>query len=149
MLNIRKLLVNASSSSGLRKCKALLEELVQLLFLQLHHQVVEGGVEEIGLDLTGDLVLPLAEMSLDIKEISVRAAEESVGGEYARPHLPADVELLAAGHLLIVPGLGAGVDGGGGDGVWGLCHAGGGFGRARWGKHWVYDVRYIYFGFCS
>ena len=75
MLNIRKLLVNASSSFGLRKCKALLEELVQLLFLQLYHQVVEGGVEEIGLDLTGDLVLPLTEMSLDIKEISVGAAE--------------------------------------------------------------------------
>jgi len=144
MLNIRKLLVNASSSFELGKCKALLEELVQLLFLQLYHLVVEGGVEEIGLDLTGDLVLPLAEMSLDIKEISVGAAEESVSGEYAWPHLPADVELLAAGHLLIVARLGAGVDGGGGDGVWGLCHTGG-FGRARWGKHRVYDVRYIYF----
>ena len=72
---VRKLLVDASSSSILWKCETLSEELVQLLFLQLHHQVVECGVEEAGLSLTGDLVLPLAKVCLDIKEISVWAAE--------------------------------------------------------------------------
>ena len=72
---VRKLLVDASSSSILWKCETLSEEPVQLLFLQLHHQVVEGGVEEAGLSLTFDLVLPLAKVCLDIKEISVWAAE--------------------------------------------------------------------------
>ena len=72
---VRKLLTYASPSPILRKCETLFEELVQLLFLKLHHQVVEGGVEEAGLSLAGDLVLPLAKVCLDIKEISVWAAE--------------------------------------------------------------------------
>ena len=75
---IRKLWTDASPSPILWKCETLFEELVQLLLLQLHHQVVEGGVEEAGLSLAGDLVLPLAKVCLDIKEISVRAAEYSV-----------------------------------------------------------------------
>ena len=75
---VRKLSVDAGPSPILWKCETLGEELVRLLFLQLHHQVVEGGVEEAGLGLTGDLVLPLAKVCLDIKEISVRAAEYSV-----------------------------------------------------------------------
>jgi len=75
---VGKLLTDASPSSILWKCETLFEELVQLLLLQLHHQVVEGGVEEAGLSLTGYLVLPLAQVGLHIKEVSVRAAEYPV-----------------------------------------------------------------------
>ena len=78
MVLVGKLLTDASPSSILWKCETLFEELVQLLFLQLHHQVVECGVEEAGLRLTSDLVLPLAKVCLDIKEISVLAAEYPV-----------------------------------------------------------------------
>lgn len=81
MLNIGKLLSDASPSPGLWKCETLLEELLQLLLLQLHHQVVQDGVEEAGLVLAGNLMLSLAEVCLGIKEVSVRTLEYSVSRE--------------------------------------------------------------------
>ena len=117
MFNIRKLLGDTSPSPWLWESEALLEELLQLLLLQLHHQVVEDGVEEAGLVLAGNLVLSLAEVCLGIKEVSVRTLEYSVSRENSWPNLPAHIELLAAGHLLIVAWLPARVDGGGGDTV--------------------------------
>ena len=113
-------MTDASSAPEIRECETLLEELIQLVLLQLHHQVVEDGVEEAGLVLAGNLVLSLAEACLGIKEVSVRTLEYSVSRENSWPNLPAHVELLAARHLLVVARLLAGVDRGGGHIVQGL-----------------------------
>lgn len=78
MFIIRNLLADASSAPEIRECETLLEELIQLVLLQLHHQVVEDGVEEAGLGLAGNLVFPLTEVCLGIKEVSVRTFEYSV-----------------------------------------------------------------------
>ena len=110
----RKLLIQVSSCSIFRQCETLCEEFIQLLLLELHHHVVEDGVEEVGLAVTGNLVFPLAEMCLGIKQISVRTPEYPISGENTWPHLSTYIELSAAGDLLIVPWLGAGVDGCGG-----------------------------------
>jgi len=136
----------------------LAEELIQLLLLELHHNVVEECVEEVGFTLTVDLVFPLAQPCLGIKEISVRTSEYSISRQNTWTNLSTNIELCTASHLLVVPWLGAGVDGGGGHSVWSLVllccrlnkYLGWFCGGVTWTNYWfIAPIRDINFCFHS